>query len=845
MSKTPAKKSPSHKPPDILAIKTAASGRWREILPALAGIAPDFLDGKHHPCPKCGGTDRFRFLGDRDGGCYCNQCFAEKNHDGIASIRWLTGSELPTVLAQLTSYLHLDPAPSHGTTASSPSTPKKAPSKPHKARVWATAEGIVHTIHNALVAKEGPGVRFVRSWKYPTFSVLRFDLPTPAGEKQRKEFRPVHQAPLGTSGTLGWALGYPPGPRPLYRLPEIQAAADTDSSLLTIHGGEKAADAAAASILLPSTTNAGGEEAIRLTDWGPAARFQTVAIVTDNDSAGERFGQAVGAILRTQRPEDQVIKIIRLPGLPPKGDVVEWIAAGGTLEEFLKIVEKTPAADIKPIDATGIKPNEAPDDPHRLARVNLERYATRHDGRTIVFWRDEWYAWKRNRYRKIPEKELRAKIATSIKAEFDRLNIVDVKSYEERKALGLLDPTKDKGPPEVQKVSTHIVGSVLQATSGMTVLSGEIEHNTWLPTKQRLPLISLANGLLNVEALLAGAEPEDFLRPNSPSWFSTVSLPYPFDIAAECPKWLAFLEYNLELDPERIKLLQEWAGYLLLPYTGEQKFMILEGEGANGKSVFCAGIESMLGKDNVSHVPLEIFGERFQLTQTIGKLCNIASDAGEIERAAEGHLKSFTAGNPMTFDRKGMAPLDLAPTARLMVACNNRPRFNDHSDGVFRRMLIVPWRVQIEPKRRIKGMDQTDWWERSGELSGIFNWAVAGLHRLRAQNGFTYSQVMNDTLEEYREEMNPARVFLCENLERSDGSVVRTDHIYRLYRRWCEANGHKPMASGNLGKEVMRVFRGTKKVRRGGKSDRFNAYEGIAYSQDEIAGETTADKELF
>ena len=53
-----------------------AVGKWQEILPKL-GVFPAFLNGKHQPCPLCGGKDRARFT-DLDGrGCYyCNQCGA-------------------------------------------------------------------------------------------------------------------------------------------------------------------------------------------------------------------------------------------------------------------------------------------------------------------------------------------------------------------------------------------------------------------------------------------------------------------------------------------------------------------------------------------------------------------------------------------------------------------------------------------------------------------------------------------------------------------------------------------------------------------------------------------------
>src|SRR5262249_19280874 len=156
-------------------------------------------------------------------------------------------------------------------------------------------------------------------------------------------------------------------------------------------------------------------------------------------------------------------------------------------------------------------------------------------------------------------------------------------------------------------------------------------------------------------------------------------------------------------------LLQEWFGCCLLFDTTHQSFLVLEGEGSNGKSVVCAVLAALLGTDNVSHVPLENFGQRFALTQTLGKLANIASEVGEIDKAAEGTLKAFTSGDRMTFDRKGIAPVEAMPTARLVLATNNRPRFTDRSGGLWRRMLLMPFQVEIQAHERVYGMDKPAW----------------------------------------------------------------------------------------------------------------------------------------
>lgn len=76
---------------DIDLIKSAAKGRWVEVLSSILGFSAEFLDGNHHPCPGCGGTDRFRLIDADAGACLCNQCLTSKNGDGIAVIQHYLG----------------------------------------------------------------------------------------------------------------------------------------------------------------------------------------------------------------------------------------------------------------------------------------------------------------------------------------------------------------------------------------------------------------------------------------------------------------------------------------------------------------------------------------------------------------------------------------------------------------------------------------------------------------------------------------------------------------------------------------------------------------------------------
>ena len=102
---------------DSATVKEAARGRWVEILIALAGLPEDLLRNprRHGPCPKCGGTDRFRAFDDvaETGGTICNQC-GRNNGDGFATIQWARDQTFPEALNAVAEFLGISRAPPNG-----------------------------------------------------------------------------------------------------------------------------------------------------------------------------------------------------------------------------------------------------------------------------------------------------------------------------------------------------------------------------------------------------------------------------------------------------------------------------------------------------------------------------------------------------------------------------------------------------------------------------------------------------------------------------------------------------------------------------------------------------------
>ncbi len=835
---------------DVDQVKQAASGRWSDILADVAGLPRDALDGRHGPCPKCDGTDRFRALDDfaETGAVYCNQCFSTANGDGISATQWALGIDFKAALAKVAEYL--------GVEGDGVPKPKADPSEHLTWRPWNDALVALWCLKKPPItpaALKAAGARMARYRKnYTVLALPIWGKGKPSREIESPSASPVGWVLMNISGgflmrrTATGEYEKVHKPKVAYGSePGILGDVERLQNAVTAWKVEGVTDMLAMLSCpdLPpdhavATNNFGAKQ--RPTKWMCdliAGQAKTVLVLHDLDLPGQdgalgwddnRGRRREGWCEGLARSVQEVRNVV-LPGPITEDhgqDLRDYLQAGGSFEQLRELAGQAEAVEVA---ARAV--NRDVDDPFRMAALNLERYAAKTGGRTLKFWNGGWWQWKGCYYRPVGDEEVRSKIWMAVNEEFERLNQVESDEFEIRKEAGQLN--EGEKPPFVRKITPTYIGAVVGNTKAQTCISGQAELNTWLPTKEERSYISLANGILDVEKVMANAE-DGYLLPHTPDWFSPSHFAYKFDPAAKCPIWLDFLDFNLAGQTDMIAFLQEWVGYLLLPDTGEQRFLILTGEGGNGKSVFCAGLEAIVGVPNCSYVPLETFGDRFSKTQTLGKLINICGDVGEIDAVAEGAIKAFTAGNRMMFDRKGQPATEAKPTARLIIACNTLPRIRDRSEGIWRRVLISPWDVRVPKEKRIKNMDKAEWWTQTGEVPGMFIWALQGLARLRKQGDFTQVEAMTEAVEEYKLDLNPAKQWILSHTVRVGGTLLWCDHVYRQYRKWAEAGNYRPLAISTFSKEVRRAYPGMEAVRRGGRGHQKKYYAGLDYLEDAI-----------
>lgn len=417
-------------------------------------------------------------------------------------------------------------------------------------------------------------------------------------------------------------------------------------------------------------------------------------------------------------------------------------------------------------------------DPHAVAR-ELLRTSFRHgESKTLRFFKELWWRWNGQCYHSLLPKEALALVNNKLREVFDAQ------------------------APDV-RVNVNLVANVLQALSG-ECLVGECDPPVWLgktPRPSDGDLLPMKNGLLDLKELVEG-HPEKALLPQTPDWFTLTSWHYAFNPTATCPQWERCLETILPGEKERA-FLQEFVGYLLTHDTSLHIFLIFAGDGANGKSTFTEVLTQMLGPDNVTHVGLERFNDRFALARTIGKLANIVSEIGAVRGMVEGVLKAIVGGDRITVEFKNQTPFDAKPTVRLLFATNVLPELDDRSDGVWRRVQILPFNVTIPKEKQDPHLARRIC---ENELPGVFNWAVTGLRRLRQQGRFTVSEAAQQAVREHRLACNPERQFLDECCTLSPDHSERCDLVYARYRTWLQGRRATPVTQTVFGREVHRVF---------------------------------------
>lgn len=301
-------------------------------------------------------------------------------------------------------------------------------------------------------------------------------------------------------------------------------------------------------------------------------------------------------------------------------------------------------------------------------------------------------------------------------------------------------------------------------------------------------LINLKNCVLDVSARK--------IRRHDPLFGFRYGLDFEFDKEATCPLFDKFLDTSLPSKEVQACVL-EYIGYCLMPTHRFQKFLLLTGRDANGKSVLMEIMRAFFSPESVGAV--ENF-DGFNMEGLLGKQVNFSDDRNlkSLRSTEIDSIKKIVAGSPFNIDLKfkgGGALLENPP--KLIIATNALPSTTDFAFR--RRMLLIPFEQTFDEKNRDDFLAKKI---IEHELPGVFNRVLRAMSDLNARGMFSKPEAVNAAILELELDGNSVYRFAEDRLEKDENASVSTQRVYEEYMEYCKAEGVAQKSKNNFSKDL-------------------------------------------
>lgn len=440
---------------------------------------------------------------------------------------------------------------------------------------------------------------------------------------------------------------------------------------------------------------------------------------------------------------------------------------------------------------------------------NAERFRARHGWRFRFCAELGWFIWDDRRWKLLSEEkdkvpgEVSLAVFETVRAIGNEADLIEGSGAREEdpddpERLDFIVDWKGRGDEKQPIMFSSVLRSHAKASEG----SGRIGCIAPLAkaftdiaiTADAMDRDRMAINVLNGTIRLAvdGNRPVLRLDPHRPDDLISKIANVVYDPKAECPTYDGFLA-TVQPDESIRRFLHQWGGLSLTGDIGEQKLVFHHGGGRNGKSTL-NDLWGTLAGDYGATIAIETFLDQGrgrkggEATPDLARLPGVrflrTSEPEKGAKLAEALIKLVTGGEPIDARHLNKGFFTFLPSFKLSVQGNHKPKITGHDDGIWRRMMLVPWAVQI-PKDQVdtKLPDKL-----RGELSGVFNRLLAGLLDWKMEGLIAPDAVIEATAK-YREQSDQLGRFISECCVVEDGATAPSAPLLALFNAWCKATG--------------------------------------------------------
>lgn len=453
----------------------------------------------------------------------------------------------------------------------------------------------------------------------------------------------------------------------------------------------------------------------------------------------------------------------------------------------------------RPSAENGAKGGRPSADYAGLAMAYYQQCAQRDGVAVLRIWRNEWYQWDGRKYIHVADADVKAGVSSWMQKDG---HAADFACQASRNAVE--NALLNLSVPEMCWISSrtpmHSWASTGESAAGWRAMSNCLLN---LEKAAEIPSLVREGGEAPADLL------EDVRKPLSPDFFSVLAMDYPYDPAAECPKFMSWLK-STQPDQEVQEAIQMMMGLLLVPDTSYNVCFMFAGEAGCGKSTFLDIIRGFIGVENTCRVPLLSFDNRFATWQLTERLVNIVgemvtSDPQGRLRYIEGDFKDSVSGGDVHVEKKGKDPFSAPCTARHVFATNSLPVFFDRSEAIWDRLRIIPFTQRF----RYTASEIRDYAKIicDAELPGVFNFALDGLRKLRQRRNFPEPAACAIAKDKHRRRCDIEGTYVKTYYTAGDtDNPFRFISAYQAFQEFLRSHGLSQRSSQTFQDAMLRVF---------------------------------------
>jgi putative DNA primase/helicase len=563
-----------------------------------------------------------------------------------------------------------------------------------------------------------------------------------------------------------------------YRLPELLSRNGT----LFLVEGEKDADR------LWSLGIAATNLKDWKSDWTDAVRqYATVVVVPDNDPAGRWFAGRAAALL-----PNADVRLLELP-VPDKGDISDWLDAGGTLGELSDLL-----AAAGPAARELVEDEPEPILLHRQAHDftdvgNARRLVDLHgqNMRWVVEWK-QWIVWDGNKWVLDESAPIELAKDTTLRI-YDQADMM--------RSTGDTDQADALYKWAKQSRSDRAITAMIRlarAVPGVPVSASALDADPWL--------MVFTNGTVDLRnGNCRESRQEDLL---------TRSTGFPYNPKAECSSIDAFMSWATVNRPELLAELRRLLGYTMIGTTSERIMLVLHGGGSNGKSTLLKLVRTALGNYAKSLPVATLESQKFSkggsgASPEIARLkgarfvSSMESEEGMPLSAAK--VKELCSDEDIIARQLYQNVVEFTPQHTLWLATNHKPNVPAEDQAVWNRLRLIPFDATVSHD----DMDLSLGDKLEREIPGLLAMMVREAVQW-SQHGLLRSRATLTATREWREENDTFGAWLNElsdivELAQSHGVEENIDYRSGPMREQYNARARHEPDWPNLSKAAFKT----------------------------------------